>query len=185
MFRCSISSRGLRMFLQKRNISTTGLRMFLQKRNISTTGLRMFLQKRNISTNRDFYIQKGKFLYLIDTSIHHSKYNNSVSLYKSLEHYYDILKKDKIGLKIEYETEYIDIVKKILKLREIVQEYQLEASDHYISVDGKLKFISKEQDLYRQHTHEYVIQLYRNALCLPYKKFTYQKHNFSLKPKPL
>jgi len=68
--------------------------------------------------------------------IHHSNYNNYVSSYKSLEHYYDILKKDKIGLKIEY----IDIVKKILKLREIVQEYQLQASDHYISVNGKFKF---------------------------------------------
>ena len=48
-----------------------------------------------------------------------------------------------------------------------------------INVDGKFKFISKEQDLYRQHTHEYVIQLYRTALCLPYKQFTYEK--FSLK----
>ena len=143
------------------------------------TGTRMFLQRRNISMNTDFYIKKGNTTYLIDTSAHHSNYINSVSSYKSLEHSYDILKNDKIGLKIEYELEYIDIVKTILKLREIVQEYQLEASDHYINVDGKFKFISKERDLHKQHTHEYVIQLYRNALCLPYKQFTYEK--FSLK----
>ena len=170
---------GMRMFLQRRNISTTGLRKFLQRRNISTGGLRKFLQRRNISMNTDFYIKKGNTTYLIDTSAHHSNYINSVSSYKSLEHSYDILKNDKIGLKIEYELEYIDIVKTILKLRENVQEYQLEACDHYINIDGSLKFISRERDLYKQHTHEYVIQLYRNALCLPYKQFTYEK--FSLK----
>ena len=167
----------------RRSVSMPGLLypfsgICFQRRNISVIGLRMFLQRRNISMSRDFYIKKGKAIYLIDTSVHHSNYINSVSSYKSLEHYYDILKKDKIGLKIEYELEYVDIVNRILKLREIVQEYQLEASDHYINVDGKFKFISKEQDLYRQHTHEYVIQLYRTALYLPYKKFTYQKHNF-------
>jgi len=129
--------------------------------------------------NTDFYIKKGNTTYLIDTSAYHSNYINSVSSYKSLEHSYDILKKDKIGLKIEYELEYIDIVKTVLKLREIIQEYQLEASDHYINIDETLKFISRERDLYKQHTHEYVIQLYRNALCLPYKQFTYEK--FSLK----
>jgi len=162
---------------------------FLQKRQISTTGLRSCLQKRQISMNRDFYIKKGNTTYLIDTSSHHSNYINSVSSYKSLEHSYDILKKDKIGLKIEYELEYIDIVKTVLKLREIVQEYQLEASDHYINVDGKFKFISKERDLYKQHTHEYVIQLYRNALLLPYKQFKYEKFLLKnlkpVKPKPL
>lgn len=194
MFRRSVSMPGLLspftgICFQRRNISTTGLRSCLQERRISTTGLRKFLQRRNISMNRDFYIKKGKVTYLIDTSLHHSNYINSYSAYKSLEYSYDILKKDKIGLKIEYELEYIDIVKRILTLREIVQEYQLEASDHYINVDGKIKFISKEQDLYRQHTHEYVLQLYRNALCLPYKNFTYEKFYLDrlkpVKPKPL
>ena len=194
MFRRSVSMPGLLspfsgICFQRRNISATGLRSCLQKRQISTTGLRKFLQRRNISMNRDFYIKKGKAIYLIDTSVHHSNYINSYSAYKSLEHSYDILKKDKIGLKIEYELEYVDIVNRILKLRENVQEYQLEASDHYINVDGKFKFISKEQDLYRQHTHEYVIQLYRTALYLPYKKFTYEKFYLdrlkSVKPKPL
>lgn len=170
---------GIRKFLQKRQISTTGLRKFLQRRNISTTGLRICLQKRQISTNRDFYIKKGNNMYLIDTSMYHSNYINSVCSYKSLEQSYQIIQKNKIGLKIEYELEYIDIVKTILKLRENVQEYQLEACDHYINIDGSLKFISRERDLYKQHTHEYVIQLYRNALCLPYKQFTYEK--FSLK----
>jgi hypothetical protein len=139
--------------------------------------------------NRDFYIKKGKVTYLIDTSVYHSNYIYSVSSYKSLEHSYDILKKDKIGLKIEYELEYIDIVKTILRLREIVQGYQLDANDHYINVDGKIKFISKEQDLYKQNTHEYVIQLYRTALCLPHKTFTYEKFSLEnlkpVKPKPL
>jgi hypothetical protein len=178
----------------KRSIPLPGLLspfsgICFQRRNISTTGLRKFIQRRNISMNRDFYIKKGNFVYLIDTSIHHSNYINSVASYKSLEHSYDILKKDKIGLKIEYELEYIDIVKTILKLREIVQEYQLEANDHYINVDGKFKFISKEEDLSRQHTNEYVIQLYRTALYLPYKKFTYEKFLLEnlkpVKPKPL
>jgi len=172
-----------------KRLNNTGLRSCLQKRQISTTGLRSCLQKRQISMNRDFYIKKGKMTYLIDTSVHHSNYINSVSSYKSLERSYDILKKDKIGLKIEYELEYIDIVKTILKLREIVQEYQLDANDHYINVDGKFKFISKEEDLYRQHTREYVIQLYRNALCLPYKNFTYERFSLEklklVKPKPL
>ena len=159
------------------------------RRSVSLSGLRSCLQKRQISMNRDFYLKRGKVIYLIDTSVHHSNYINSVASYKSLEKSYDILKKDKVGLKIEYELEYVDIVKKVLKLREIVQEYQLEASDHYINVDGKFRFISKQQDLYRQNTHEYVIQLYRNALFLPYKKFTYEKFSLDrlkpVKPKPL
>ena len=172
----------------RRSISLPGLLspfsgICFQRRNISTTGLRSCLQKRQISMNRDFYIKKGNFIYLIDTSIHHSNYINSVASYKSLEHSYDILKNDKIGLKIEYELEYIDVVKTILKLREIIQEYQLDANDHYINVNGKFKFISKEEDLYRQHTYEYVIQLYRNALYLPYKQFTYEKFSLeNLKP---
>lgn len=172
----------------RRSVSLAGMLspfsgICFQRRNISTTGLRSCLQKRQISMNRDFYIKKGKVTYLIDTSIHHCNYLNSFSSYKNLEYSYDILKNDKIGLKIEYENEYIDIVKTILKLREIVQEYQLQANDHYINVDGKFKFISKEEDLCRQHTGEYVVQLYRTALYLPYKQFTYEKFSLeNLKP---
>lgn len=184
-----LNTKGVYSFNEKRQISTTGLRSCLQKRQISTTGLRKFLQRRNISMNRDFYIKKGKKMYLIDTSEHHSNYIKSVFVYKSLEQAYKTIQKNKMGLKIEYELEYINTVKLILKLREIVQGYQLEASDHYIDVNGNLKFISKEQDLYKQNTHEYVIQLYRSALCLPYKQFTYEKFSLEnlkpVKPKPL
>lgn len=137
--------------------------------------------------NRDFYIKRGNLMYLIDTSEHHSKYIKSVFIYKTLEQCFKTIQKDKIGLKIQYKLEYINTIKMILNLREIVQGYQLEAADHYIDIDGKLKFISKERDLYRQHTHEYIIQLYRSALYLPYKHFTYEKFSLdrlkAVKPK--